>query len=301
MTGCQNGPMIDLNKETDELMGRRSMMVLGGSGQIGLPLCQYLSKQGIKVYNVDLILDNEHDLREDCRLADYWMEQVDFVFFLAYDIGGSKYLQTKQGKFDFLLNNTKIMTNVFSLLKKHNKPFIFASSVMAEMPWSPYGNLKRVGEHFTESLGGISTRFWNIYGPESDELKSHVITDFIKKAKTTSNIDMLTDGTEVRQFLYAEDCSKILLTLAEQYEVAREYKKFDVSNGVWSSINEVAEKVATHFKAKIIRPSSKDVVQNNSKIEPDLTRISQFWDPVTAVSLDEGIRRMIDFYEENDD
>ena len=262
---------------------------------------EYLKNQNIRVYDVDLIYDKKQDLRKDCLLVDYWMAQVEFVFFLAYDIGGSKFLKDKQGNLQFLLNNTSIMNNVFQMLDKHKVPFAFASSAMTEMPWSPYGNLKKLGEHFTESVGGISTRFWNVYGPEHDELKSHVITDFIKKAKNTGVIDMLTDGTEVRQMLYAEDCSKALLSLADNFNEAKKYKKFDVTNGVWSSIYEIAQIVAEHYGAEIIRPDTKDSVQLDSKIEPNLESIGKFWNPKSAVTLEEGILRMIEYYEANDD
>lgn len=277
----------------------KNVMVLGGSGQIGKPLCEYLARQGMKIYNIDLIFGQKHDLREESELVEYWMQQVDFVFFLAYDIGGSKFLQTKQGDFDFLMNNTKITANVFSLIKKYNKPFIFASSTMTGMPWSSYGNLKKLGEHFTESLGGITARFWNVYGPEHDELKSHVITDFIRKAKTTGTINMLTDGTELRQMLFAEDCSKALYALAKNYQKAKVHKKFDIAAGTWVSIYEIAEIIAKHFKANINKPNCNDVVQLNSKIEPDLKSIKKFWDPNTALSIEKGIEKMIKYFEED--
>ena len=38
-----------------------------------------------------------------------------------------------------MINNLLIMSNVFSLLKKHNRKFIFASSQMSNMDFSPYG------------------------------------------------------------------------------------------------------------------------------------------------------------------
>lgn len=278
----------------------RKVMVLGGSGQIGEPLCDFLEKQNHKVFNVDLVVDSSHDLRKDSEIVDYWMQQVDFVYFLAYDIGGSKFLKDKQNNFNFLMNNTKIMENVFELLRKHEKPFVFASSAMTKMPWSSYGNLKKLGEHFTECLGGISARFWNVYGPERDELKSHVITDFIKKARDTGKIEMLTDGTEVRQFLYAEDCSKALYSLAQNYNKAKENIKFDVTNCVWSSIYEIAQIIADHYNAEIVRPQTKDTVQMNSRIEPNPEPIREFWNPDNAVTLKDGIAKMIDYYEKVD-
>ena len=75
------------------------------------------------------------------------------------------------------------MKNTFELLYKEKKRFIFATSQMSNMIYSSYGVLKRIGEDITKSLGGISVRFWNVYGIENDMEKSHVVTDFIIKAK----------------------------------------------------------------------------------------------------------------------
>ena len=49
------------------------------------------------------------------------------------------------------MNNLLIMTNVFKLLKKHKKKFIFASSQMSNMDFSNYGTLKRLGEEITKT------------------------------------------------------------------------------------------------------------------------------------------------------
>ena len=109
------------------------------------------------------------------------IKQADFVFFLAFDVGGSRYLKKYQNTFDFINNNTRLMANVFGLLEKYNKRFVFASSQMSNMSYSPYGVMKRVGELYTTSLKGLTVKFWNVYGIEKDMDKAHVITDFIKK------------------------------------------------------------------------------------------------------------------------
>ena len=48
--------------------------------------------------------------------------------------------------------------------------------------------------------------------------KAHVITDFIIKGFETGVIDMMTDGTEEREFLYAEDCCEALETIMGCYD-----------------------------------------------------------------------------------
>ncbi len=54
------------------------------------------------------------------------------------------------------------MNNTFDLIKNYNKPFIFASSQMAEMGYSSYGMLKSLGEKITHDLGGLVVKFWKV-------------------------------------------------------------------------------------------------------------------------------------------
>ena len=118
------------------------------------------------------------------------------MFFLAFDVGGSRYLKKYQHTFDFINNNARLMVNVFDLLKKYRKKFVFASSQMSNMSHSPYGVMKRVGEMYTQNLNGRIVKFWNVYGIEKDLEKSHVITDFIRKGFEEGKFEMMTDGTE---------------------------------------------------------------------------------------------------------
>ena len=94
--------------------------------------------------------DIERIPSEDLRIADNQLlksciAKANFVFFLAFDVGGSNYLKTYQHSFDFLSNNIKIMNNTFDYLRRSGIPFIFASSQMSNMSHSPYGILKATG------------------------------------------------------------------------------------------------------------------------------------------------------------
>ena len=217
--------------------------------------------------------------------------ESDFVFFLAFDVGGSRYLAKYQDTFEFLQNNIKIMSNTFDLLKKHNKKFIFTSTQMANMSYSSYGLLKSIGEKCTESIGGLVVKLWNVYGAERDYDKSHVITDFIVKAQTQGNIDMISDGTEERQFLYVEDCCECFLTLAESYDTLLKNREYDISSFKWNSIMQIASIVASNFDNVKITPScKKDNIQQNKKNEPN-HYILNFWKPKTDIT--DGIRKII--------
>ena len=156
--------------------------ILGSSGQIGVYLTEYLTEKGHLVREFD-ILNGQHE--DMTHIPNTFLRNVimdsDFVFFLAFDVGGSRYLKKYQHTYDFINNNTRIMANTFDLLKTYDKKFVFASSQMSNISFSPYGLLKRLGEFYTKSIGGLITKFWNVYGIEKDYEKSHVITDFIKR------------------------------------------------------------------------------------------------------------------------
>ena len=192
-------------------------LVLGSAGQIGSALVNFLRNKGEEVLTIDLVNSVTQDLRiHNNTLVESYIEQCDFVYFLAFDVGGARYLEKYQYTFDFIQNNNTLMSNTFELIKKHNKPFIFASSQMSNMTHSTYGVLKAIGERYTAILDGITVKFWNVYGYESDLEKAHVITDFINRAKLSGVIEMMTDGKERRQFLHVDDCSDCLYKLSDQ-------------------------------------------------------------------------------------
>ena len=173
----------------------KKILILGSEGQIGRALKNHLS-ENYKVLEYDIANTPLEDLRKKNHKIDKLVKASDFIFFLAFDVGGSRYLNKNQKKFNFIENNVLIMCNVFNLIQKNKKKFVFASSTMSNMIHSNYGVLKRIGESYSESLGGITVKFWNVYGIEKEREKSHVITDFIIKAKKYKKISMLTDGKE---------------------------------------------------------------------------------------------------------
>ena len=262
--------------------------ILGSGGQIGSYLTQYLSKKGHIVREFDVLNGEHQDMTHipNTYLRNAIME-TDFVFFLAFDVGGSHYLKKYQHTFKFINNNTRLMANVFGYLKDYNKPFVFASSQMSNMSYSPYGVMKRVGELYTKSLNGVIVKFWNVFGIEKDMEKAHVITDFIIKGFETGVIDMMTDGTEEREFLYAEDCCEAMETIMDCYYQFTCDDELHITTGVSTSILEIAQNIQVLFdnigkEIEIIPASSKDEVQKDARNIPD-PYITKWWRPKTYV------------------
>ena len=272
--------------------------ILGSGGQIGAYLLDYLTEKGHEVTGVDVVEGPHNDLRVTPNTyVESAIKNADFVFFLAFDVGGSRYLKKYQHTFKFIDNNARMMANVFGLLEKYDKPFVFASSQMSNMSYSPYGVMKRVGELYTKSLGGLIVKFWNVYGIEKDMEKAHVITDFIRKGFETGVIDMMTDGTESREFLYAEDCCEGLEAVMGNYDRLTSDDELHITTGNYTTILEIAQSIQKLFsdigKEVVIRRSeSVDEVQKDAKNVSD-PYIQKFWRSTTSVK--EGLKKV--FYD----
>ena len=270
--------------------------ILGSSGQIGAYLTEYLREKGHQVKEFDKNDNPEHDLTQipNLQLRDA-IRDSDFVFFLAFDVGGSRYLKKYQNTFDFVDNNTRLMANAFGYLKEFEKPFVFASSQMSNMSHSPYGVLKRVGELYAQTLKGLTVKFWNVYGIEKDMEKAHVITDFIRRGFEETTFEMLTDGTEERQFLYAEDCCEGLETIMECYDEFKPTDPLHITAFNSTTIKDVAAIIQGQFNkigrldVKIKPGVTKDSVQMDKRNEAD-NHITNWWLPKT--SLQEGIEKV---------
>ena len=271
--------------------------ILGSSGQIGAYLTEYLRNKGHDVREFDMINGEDQDMTKipnpelHARIA-----TSEFVFFLAFDVGGSRYLKKYQHTFKFIDNNTRMMANAFGYLEQYKVPFIFASSQMSNMSYSPYGSMKRVGELYTKSLGGLIVKFWNVYGIEKDIEKSHVITDFIRKGFETGKIDMLTDGTEKREFLYAEDCCEALEKVMEEYETLDSDDNLHITSFDSTTILDIANIIRQLFLSdrkivQLIPSESKDEVQKDARNEAD-PYILKLWKPKTSIR--DGIKKVFE-------
>ena len=290
--------ITDMDYEVDYYEEKtRKILVLGSGGQVGAYLTEYLRCADVEVMEFDITNGSHQDMtmipNGELEAKIY---MADFVYFLAFDVGGSHYLKKYQHTFNFIDNNTRLMANAFGLIEKYKKPFVFASSQMSNMSYSPYGVLKRVGELYTKSLGGLIVKFWNVYGIEKDMNKAHVITDFIRKGFESGDIDMMTDGTEAREFLYAEDCCEALETVMDEYDNLSCEDELHITTGVYTTVLEIAEEIKSLFagigKTITVTPAqSKDEVQKDARNVPD-PYIKEFWQPTTSVK--EGLKKVFE-------
>ena len=280
---------------------KKKILILGSSGQIGTHLKEFFNKKKeYQVIKFDIVMGKSFDLRnfKNTKLEKY-IKKSDFIYFLAFDVGGSRYLKKYQKTFNFMINNLLIMSNVFNLLKKHKKKFIFASSQMSNMDFSPYGTLKRLGEDITKSLDCLYVKFWNVYGIEKDLQKAHVITDFVLMALERKKIKMLTSGMEKREFLYADDCSEGLFEMMNKFNfLVKKGVELHLTTSKKTKIIDIAKIIKNILKTKGISvkilPSKK-----NDNLQKSVNNLSnnfflKYWKP--KYSIKSGIEKIIEYH-----
>ena len=261
--------------------GMEKYLVLGGQGFIGTALVNFLRKAGYAVDSVDFKSNPEQDLKS---LKIKNLENYDGCFFLAWNVGGSKYLGKLETWRDQFSENISLMHNVFPQMAKSGIPFLFVSSQLAGSDNSPYSITKLLGENYAQTFqNAVVARQWNAYGSiEIQDVKSHVISDMILQAVSDKRIQLLTNGVELRKFIHLEDICSAYLTLIKKHLGG----VFDVSAGDFISILEVAQMIALETGAEVIP----GIANGNNPRVVTSPRIPN-WKP--AVSLEVGIKKLI--------
>lgn len=105
-------------------------LVLGSGGFLGQRLVEHLEQRG---HLVAQVTGREHvDLRSQAALLDFEKREgpFDFVFFIACEVGGAKYLEKEQSQPAILRHNVQMYESVFPWAKERGIPLLFTSSYM---------------------------------------------------------------------------------------------------------------------------------------------------------------------------
>jgi nucleoside-diphosphate-sugar epimerase len=254
-------------------------LVLGSEGFVGRSLCEHLIDLGEEVVRFDI----RRSPMEDGRSSVLNLEGVDRVYFLAWEVGGAKYLYKNENQIPQMDWNSRLMLNVFSQLASAEIPFLFVSSQLAEECDTVYGVTKRLGEVWTKLLGGVRVRLWNVFGGVEDVTeKSHVIADFVWQAVQTKEIRMLTTGAELRQFIHIDDvCRGFHQALTDRLTGV-----YDITTFEWCSVLETANIIADLTGARVV-PGTR---AGSTPLTPIRGKIPGWR---AEVSLSDGLQRLV--------
>ncbi len=298
-------------------------VVTGGAGFLGSHLCDYLVGEGLRVVCVDNLetgsLQNVEHLRgESFSFVNHDMtehldvdEPVDFVFHLASPASPIDYLRLplqtlKVGSYGthnalglakwkrarFLLAST---SEVYGDPAVHPQPETYWGNVNPIGPRGVYDEAKRYAEalamayHRQQGVDTCIVRIFNTYGTRMRPHDGRAIPTFVRQALANEPLTVFGDGSQTRSFCYVDDLVRGLVLLAR----SGEHLPVNIGNPQELTLLELAQAVVavTGSKSEIVFEALP--VDDPQVRQPDITRARQLlgWEP--QVSLDEGLRRML--------
>ncbi len=167
---------------------------------------------------------------------------------------------------------------------------------------NPYGQTKIEMEKLIENqhkqngLSAILLRYFNPFGPnELHDPETHAIPNFIKSVLNDRPIPLYWKGEQERDFIYVEDLAVAHIdTLA-----LNGFHVFNVGTGKGTRVKEILE---TIFKLTGKEVDIEDLGERAGDVESLYTSAEKIsletgWEP--KISLEEGLRRTIDFFKKS--
>jgi UDP-glucose 4-epimerase len=300
-------------------------LVTGGAGFIGSHLCQSLLASGLEVVSVDSLVcgrlknldefknnPNFHFVQADVRdrqTLSSTMKGVDWVFHLAglADIVPS--IENPSLYFDINVNGT---LHVLECAREADVGrFLYAASSSSYgipenyptgettpiNPQYPYALTKYQGEelvlHWAKlyKLPALSLRLFNVYGPRSRTSGAYgaVFGVFLAQKLNGKRFTVVGDGTQTRDFTYVTDVADAFISAAKSNFSG---EAFNVGSGNHYSVNQLVALLEGDVVNIPRRPGEPDCTF------ADVSKINGMLGWEAKVSLEEGVRQMLDRLEE---
>jgi GDP-L-fucose synthase len=304
----------------------RKVVVTGGAGFLGRFVVDGLRKFA----DVDVFVprSREYDLVKEENVKRLLADaNPDLVIHLAAVVGGIGHNQKNPGRFFY--ENLMMGTQLIEQSRLHGaKKFVAIGTVCAypkftptpfkeddiwngypEETNAPYGLAKKMmlvqSQAYREQYGMNSIFLLpaNLYGPGDnfDLETSHVIPALIRKCieardRGDAFIEAWGSGTASREFLYVEDCAEGILRASALYD---ESLPVNLGNGNEVVIGDLLQTIVrlTRFEGEIRWRS--DRPDGQPKRQLDTSRALEKFGFKARTSLEEGLKRTIEWYENN--
>jgi UDP-glucose 4-epimerase len=311
------------------------VLITGGLGFVGSNLAIALVEQGAKVtiadamipgyggnlFNIEPIKNrvmvNFCDIR-DMNVMNYLVEGHDYIFHLA---GQVDHVLSQTNPFPDIDINIRGTAVLLEACKHHNRNahMIYCGTrgeygkatklpVNEEAPTNPRGiyeisNLtaQQITQvyHDIHGVKSVMLRLTNTYGPRAQMLHPRygVANWFVRQAIDDQTISVFGDGQIKRDFLYVDDCVRAMLMCAATEDAYGQL--FNVGIDVPVTFLELAEtliRVAGTGRWEFAPFTPERAAQEPGDFYSDITKIRTVvgWEPV--VSLEDGLRRTVEYY-----
>lgn len=302
------------------------IVVTGGAGFLGRFVVEKLRRyDGVELF---IPRSREYNLIEKNDIVRLYEEtRPDLVIHLAAVVGGIGHNQRNPGKFFY--DNLMMGVQLIEQARVRGiKKFLATGTVCAypkftpvpfkeddlwvgypEETNAPYGLAKKMmlvqSQAYREQYGfnSIFVLPANLYGPGDnfDLETSHVIPALIRKCVDARRsgaeyVEVWGSGKASREFLYVEDCAEGIVQAAAAYN---EPEPVNLGNGREVVIKDLVKAIAriSGFAGEIRWQTDKPDGQPRRQL--DVSRAAEKFGFRAETSLEDGLRKTIDWYEKN--
>lgn len=309
---------------------KKTVLVTGGAGFIGSHLCRFLLAKGFRVICVDNFLtgncSNVEDLHgngdfafisRDVTLPLNVREPVHYVLHFASPASPVDYAK-------YPIQTLKVGAlgthNMLGLAREKKAVFLLASTsevygdpLVHPQPESYWGNVNPVGvrgcydeaKRFAEAMTmayhgfhSIDTkiaRIFNCYGEGMRKNDGRAVPAFITQALASKPLPVFGNGSQTRSFCYVSDLIEGIYRLM----LSRVNEPVNLGNPDEYTILEFARKILklTGSSSKItFKPLPVDDPKTRC---PDITKARTLLEWQPEVSVDDGLKRTIEWFRKN--
>jgi dTDP-glucose 4,6-dehydratase len=309
-------------------MERARAVVTGGAGFLGSHLCERLLAEGMEVVCIDNLLTGnvaniEHLFGVDGFTFDkhdvtnyIWVPgRVDFVLHFASPASPIDYLELP-------IQTLKVGSlgthNALGLAKAKGARFLLASTsevygdpLVHPQPESYWGNVNPVGprgvydeaKRFAEAMTmayqryhGVSTRIvriFNTFGPRMRAHDGRVVPAFVSQALAGEPLTVFGDGSQTRSFCYVDDeIEGIIRLLFSEID-----QPVNIGNPGEMTVLQFAETIRRLVGGNQVPIEMRPLPVDDPKVrQPDISQARAFLGWAPKVSLEEGLRRTIEYF-----
>jgi UDP-glucuronate decarboxylase len=308
---------------------RKRILVTGGAGFLGSHLCDRLLQDGHEVLCVDNLFTgtkqnvahlrdhpNFEFLRHDVTFPLF--VEVDEIYNLACPASPIHYqhdpVQTTKTSVHGAINMLGLAKRLGCRILQASTSEVYGDPSVHPQTEEYWGNVNPIGprscydegkrcaetlffDYFRQHRLLIKVaRIFNTYGPRMHPADGRVVSNFIMQALRGEPITIYGDGAQTRSFCFVDDLIEGLIALMRSPDEVT--GPINLGNPVEFTMAELAQKVivATGSKSPLVHVELPP--DDPRQRRPDITRARTIlaWEP--RISLDEGLRTTVAYFQE---
>jgi nucleoside-diphosphate-sugar epimerase len=279
----------------------KRLLITGAYGLIGSNICKVLERDYPDIEITKVKCD---------ELGDIVGQRFDSIIFAS---GYGQPLKFSEDKVRTLQIQAMLPDTLFRVFLKPKGSFLFISTsevysgakpphketdigtTTPQHPRACYIEGKRCGEAICMAYKeqGYDVKIARLalaYGEGTKKYDTRVINEFIEKGVKGNDINLMDEGSAIRTYCYVGDAVGMLLDILFKGKDC----VYNVGGDSTISIKDLALKIGDMTKVNVTWGTSSGLVDAPADVRLDMTKtLSEF--PRTFVSLDEGLKRTIEY------